>query len=76
MSDRTVHAITNLGSEIVRYDRAGKWYVEYGTGILFRRKQIGIGGAVQRAVDWGREIHFGRPGGRTFDARVRKARRG
>jgi len=30
MADRTVHGFTDGGAPIVRYERAGKWYVEYG----------------------------------------------
>lgn len=74
--DRTVHCtIVPVGGgriEIVRYDRAGKWYREDGGN----RTRITVAEAVsvaaqdRPAVLW----HEGRPGGRAFDAKVRKAR--
>jgi len=76
--NRQVHAhgTTPDGTrfQVVRYDRAGKWYCEVaGT----TRRPIGLTEAVALAVDIARrgggQIHWNTPGGRTFDARVRKA---
>lgn len=73
--DRRVHA-SAMGEEIVRYDRAGKWYIELVSPSLDAglRKHVGIGEAVSRALelrDQGGEIHLNLPGGGFFDARVR-----
>ncbi|WP_413354062.1 hypothetical protein [Microbacterium sp. 1P06AB] len=75
-NDRTVHCtvipIDGGRIEIVRYDRSGKWYREEGD----RRRPLTLGQAVlyaevdRPAVIW----HEGRPGGRAFDAMVRRAR--
>lgn len=79
MADRTVHA-TYPGMEIVRYDRAGKWYMEAtGDGYVdaelgLKRRQLGIGSAAEQAI-WalanGGQVFFGRLGGSTFDKKVR-----
>lgn len=77
MADRTVHVTIVPASreriEIVRYDRAGKWFYEDSGR---RSRQITLAEAVKfaaqdrPAVIW----HEGLPGGRTFDAAVRRAR--
>lgn len=74
--DRTVHCtIVPVGGgriEIVRYDRSGKWRREDGNS----RSPLTLAQAVlyaevdRPAVIW----HEGLPGGRAFDAAVRKAR--
>lgn len=56
MRDRRVHA-TYPGMEIVRYNRAGKWYLEP-TDPRLRRQHVGIGDAV-RSARWGLD-HGGR----------------
>lgn len=73
-TDRTVHCtiVTDPRSEIVRYDRAGKWFVEAGP---YRRsitltEAVAFAAQDRPAVIW----HEGRPGGGAFDAKVRKAR--
>lgn len=66
MTDRTVHA-TTPGWEIVRYDRAGRWYAE---SDVLPRQQITVTEAARRATEVGAEVHLGRPGGRRFDALV------
>ena len=73
---RTVHCtIVPVGGgriEYVRYDRAGKWYREDGA----KRTRVTLADVVKAAaqdrpaVIW----HEGRPGGRAFDAQVRRAR--
>lgn len=76
--DRRVHCTISTYDgariEIVRYDRAGRWYYEHSIG--YRRgitlaEAVGFASSVRPAVTW----HEGVPGGRTFDARVRAARK-
>lgn len=68
--DRTVHALTDTGDEIVRYDRAGKWFVEPKDGskrtpvTLTRAAELAIAGTVFPA----------RAGGQAFNAKVTKLR--
>lgn len=66
LNDRQVHGISADGHQIVRYDRAGKWYLE---GPTATRKQITLTEAAQLAAHG--TPHLDKPGGRTFDARVR-----
>jgi hypothetical protein len=72
VSDRRVHA-AYPGMEIVRYDRAGKWYLEP-TDPSLKRQAVSIDDAVRSAL-WGLDhdglIFFGKPGGAAFDAKVR-----
>ena len=68
-NDRTVHGLTDDGGEIVRYDRAGKWYFEYRDR---KRRHVTIAEAVQAAAA-GKAV-LGRAGGLAFDAKVRKLR--
>lgn len=70
MSDRTVHAVANDGREVVRYNRAGKWYVE---GVV-RRHSIVLWEAVLLAAHPDATWYEGRVGGSRFDAEVRKVR--
>lgn len=71
MSNRTVHACYS-DMEIVRYDRAGKWYLEPRNSTL-SRQQVTIKEAVDQAI-WaakhGGQIFFGLHGGSTFDRLV------
>jgi hypothetical protein len=73
--DRMVHAKTHSGGEIVRYDRAGKWYLEQPG---FPRLPVSVSEAAGVAVvnerHAGGTIFLGKPGGRSFDARVRARR--
>lgn len=71
MSDRTVHARYPRW-EIVRYGRAGKWYLESTDGEV--QRPLPIAAAVNIAlmgVTNGGEILYGRSGGRLFDAKAR-----
>lgn len=63
LHDRTVHA-ENDCFEIVRYDRTGKYYIEWRDG---RRRRITIKQAVGFTYSGACTVHQGRPGGRTFD---------
>lgn len=54
--------------EVVRYDRAGKWYLEPRNGT--RRQHVNIDQAAQYAVHSDAEIFFNKPGGRAFDRKV------
>lgn len=65
--DRTIHGISQSGGEIVRYDRAGKWYVEYPT----HRLPVTVEDAALFATADRAQWLPGRPGGRRFDASVR-----
>lgn len=67
--DRRVHAVLPDGSEIVRYERAGKWWVEKSV-----RRPVSLTEAVTLAVERDAVVYSGKPGGGTFDARVRKLR--
>ncbi len=71
--DRQVHATMLDGGELVRYNRAGKWYVEYPT-LPLPRKAVSLMGAVSVAVDLGATVHPNRPGGTAFRAALRRAR--
>lgn len=70
INDRTVHAVLANGTEVVRYDRAGHWYLETVSGT--RRKST-LGEAVTLATQPGTTLHPGRSGGQQFNARLRKA---
>lgn len=69
MSDRRIHGISTDGGEIVRYERAGKWYIEYPTGMRPRRALTVRSAASLAAL--GRAF-LGKPGGMRFDAKVRE----
>lgn len=64
---RTVHAKTRDGTEIVRYDQSGKWFLE-----SFERVPVSVGRAAREAEY--AEVRFGRPGGSVFDRTVKSLR--
>lgn len=74
--DRTVHCtiVPHDGAriEIVRYDRAGKWWYESDG----KRRQIKLAEAVKFAADTRSAViwHEGRYGGTRFDDAVRRLR--
>lgn len=75
MPDRRVHARYD-GMAIVRYERAGKWYLEP-TNPTLPRQRVKVDEAVQSAL-WGVQyangvIRTGVPGGGTFDRKVLNA---
>ena len=71
-NDRTVHAF-GPDLEVVRYDRAGKWYIEPKDKTL-PRQAVTIAEAVNMAL-WLRDdngtLRLGQQGGARFDAMVR-----
>ena len=71
--DRTVHAQDRY-VEVVRYDRAGKWYLEP-LSKSAPVQRVTIASAARRASvcpKYGGKVNFGRHGGSTFDRMVRK----
>jgi hypothetical protein len=64
--DRTVHAVTAGGGEIVRYDRAGKWYHEH-AGDPRERRAVTFAEAVRIATLPDSTVRRGLPGGARFD---------
>ena len=74
MEDRRVHARGRDGLEVVRYDRAGKWYLENPRpGSLIPRRHVKIGEAAKMArliKKDGGQIFLNMPGGGKFDSLV------
>ena len=70
MADRTVHATLGDGWEVVRYDRAGKWYIEHPSPGR-KRRAVSVSDAAKfttEAMNRGEaKLYLRRPGGRTFD---------
>ena len=69
--DRTVHA-QGRGFEVVRYNRAGRWYVEGSKD----RRQANLDQAVREAVHLaasvGGAVRLRQPGGSAFDRQLRR----
>lgn len=68
--DRIIHAVCEDGREVVRYQRAGKWYIEPKEGA---RRLVTIGEAVEVAAVsrlGGGSVYYGQPGGSRFDSAV------
>lgn len=72
MLDRRVHAVLESGAEVVRYDRAGKWYIEWPDGAMKPRRRLNLSKAVWHATSPGAVVNYGVPGGQAFDSQVRK----
>ena len=70
MTDRTVHAKSASGVELVRYDKAGKWWLEQ-AGV--RSPVHSIAQAVEAGLAM-QHVYLDRPGGKVFSAKVRKRR--
>jgi hypothetical protein len=68
MGDRRLHGRVGHG-EIVRYDRAGKWYVEWPGST---RYHVTLAEAVDLATGFKGAAYLGIPGGGRFDAAVRR----
>jgi hypothetical protein len=75
-ADRTVHARGFDGEHVVRYDRSGKWWIEYDPPRLRSARQISLGEAVRLVVEGGWPCVFGLSGGSAFDRQVKKAQGG
>jgi hypothetical protein len=75
-SDRTVHA-ENDDLEVVRYDRAGKWFIEpKNRALMLPAQHITVREAIDTALwmkEHGGKIHFGQQGGGSFDRGARRA---
>lgn len=67
--DRRVHASHEGGWEVVRYDRAGKYYLEHPRE---RRQLLTLLQAVTQAGRPGWTVHLDLPGGQRFDHAYRK----
>lgn len=70
--DRRVHAETPQ-MQVVRYDKAGAWYLEPTDPVLPRQK-VKVRDAARYAAwaaETGGQIFFGLPGGGTFDRYTR-----
>jgi hypothetical protein len=61
MSDRTVAAVLTDGAEIVRYDRASKYFVEFPPSAGKTRKLLSIGAAASMAVEDGGAVRRSAP---------------
>jgi hypothetical protein len=70
--DATVHANLPDGGQVVRYDHASRWYLEYPAPA--KRKHITLAQAVELALQDGARVPLGIYGGTNFDARYRAAR--
>lgn len=69
--ERIVHGKTEDGWEIVRYDRAGKWYIENGKIIPEdERRQISVREAAELALKG--TLYPRRYGGRALYAHIKK----
>lgn len=71
--DRRVHATSAAGDEVVRYDRAGRWWLERADGT---RAPLRLTTAVAEAIVFARtggRVHLGLLGGRQFDVAYRRA---
>lgn len=75
MTDRTVHAVTEDRRQIVRYGKAGKWYVENPPERRIPRQHVLLEKAVRIAQKPGTTVFYGRHGGSAFDAAVREGRK-
>lgn len=76
IGDRVAHARRADGGEIVRYDRAGKWYIEWPAHEMKQRRLLTLQEAVNHGVAAENETHgclmLGRYGGQRFGALVRR----
>jgi hypothetical protein len=76
--DRTVHAETGY-AEVVRYDRAGKWYVEDKGNHMVRplgwRTQLRLSEVIEWMQDQPKgevTVHWRKRGGKQFDAAIHR----
>lgn len=68
INDRIVFVVDQFGAELVRYNRAGKWRLEYPAGALLPSHGMNLAAAVEWAAHGARGaiVWWGRPGGRAF----------
>lgn len=71
--DRAVHATLASGGELVRYDVAAKWFVEYPEPSKAKRRQVNLRTAVQLALEPGAHVRLKVSGGMAFEAKYRAA---
>lgn len=75
--DRTVYARGADGRQVVRYDRAGKWFIEWPADQLKAARKVTLRDAVAETVtiasEGGGDVRWGLPGGQMFYAALRKA---
>lgn len=72
--ERVEHARSVDGRELVRYDKVGKWYVEW-PGHMYPMEHVKIGRAADIAVEWlknGGTIYPKQYGGTRFVSELRK----
>lgn len=50
--ERVVHAVSATGTELVRYDTAGKWYIEWPSGSMIPCEHVTIAEAARTALRW------------------------
>jgi hypothetical protein len=73
--ERVVHATSPNGAELVRYDKAGKWYVESPLGSLIPARHVSIREAALVAVTWeelGGTVPVQQYGGSRLHTEIRK----
>lgn len=79
LPDRRVHAESYSGAMVlVRYEKQGRWFVEYTVGDISSRRLKTVQEAAQKAVEFeraGGKIFEGVPGGKQFDSKVAGCRR-
>jgi len=73
-ADRTVHGVTSRAWEVVRYERAGKWYTEPPLNGDGSRLLLTVDDAAYLLSEPDAEWYEGKPGGARLDAKVRAAR--
>lgn len=69
VEDRTVHGVTGDGWEVVRYERAGKWYSEFPN---HARRALTVTDAACLLATEDAAWFSGKSGGQKLDAKVRK----
>lgn len=77
--ERVVHAISGdePAGELVRYDKAGKWYIEWPGRSLMPSQKVSVRQAALTALHWeanGGEVFPRQYGGTRFMAEVERAR--
>lgn len=68
IEDRIVHGTTAYGATLVRYDRAGKWYVEHDG----KRWAVTVAEAAELMAEPGARWFAERPGSQALTPKVRR----